>query len=506
MSEYKNPSVIAREALRRLAQRQLAPTPANFQSCYNEIAGVPDVQPFPEAMLREIAGSLFANNDEQEAWRVRLTQAIGRRSWIGVREAFAAFTEAGAANVPTRRVVDDPQGVQPEFAIRLARFVECVLPALGNDDDRINAAASGLIALLRQPCPEMPDIEERLAALTHQVLFAAEEQAEIKGSLLKLLHLVIENVGELAIDDSWLKGQIDSLLVSISPPLTLRHLDDVERRLRDVMEKQGRAKARSIEAQEEIRQMLTSFIERLATMNEVSTEFQGRVEESARQLERVTEVSELKPLLRDLVEATVGMAEETARSREHLSELQQHVLATEAELMQLHLELDTASALARHDPLTDALNRKGLDEALAREIANMRRKDEPLSLCLLDIDNFKKLNDRLGHEAGDQALIHLAEVARINMRPSDTLARYGGEEFIILMPDTTLQQGIEAMVRLQRELTKAFYLNGNERILITFSAGVAQLTTDENGADAIRRADKAMYLAKRAGKNRVMGA
>jgi diguanylate cyclase len=180
-------------------------------------------------------------------------------------------------------------------------------------------------------------------------------------------------------------------------------------------------------------------------------------------------------------------------------------LISEAELMQLHQELDNASALARHDPLTDALNRKGLDEALVREVSSMRRKDLPLSISLLDIDNFKKLNDRLGHDAGDGALIHLADVTRSNMRPSDTLARYGGEEFVVLMPDTTLEQGVEAMTRLQRELTKAIYLSGTEKILITFSAGVAQLTPEETGADAIRRADQAMYLAKRAGKNRVMG-
>jgi diguanylate cyclase len=92
------------------------------------------------------------------------------------------------------------------------------------------------------------------------------------------------------------------------------------------------------------------------------------------------------------------------------------------------------------------------------------------------------------------------------MRPQDTLARYGGEEFVILLPDTALEKGIEAMTRLQRELTRKFFLAGNEKILITFSAGVAQLEDKEAGADAIKRADHAMYLAKRAGKNRVLGA
>ncbi len=172
----------------------------------------------------------------------------------------------------------------------------------------------------------------------------------------------------------------------------------------------------------------------------------------------------------------------------------------------MHRELDRVSAQARHDPLTGALNRKGLDEALEREISGVRRKETPLCLALLDIDNFKKLNDTLGHATGDLALAHLATVARECMRPQDTLARYGGEEFVILLPDTAIDQGIEAMTRLQRELTKRFFLAETEKILITFSAGVAQLLTDEKGVDAIRRADQAMYLAKRAGKNRVVGA
>jgi diguanylate cyclase len=279
----------------------------------------------------------------------------------------------------------------------------------------------------------------------------------------------------------------------------------MERRLRDVMVKQSEAKHRSIEAQEEMRQMLAAFIERLATMNESSTSFQGKIEESAREIEKVKKIEELAPLLKGVIAATRAMAEETSQSREQLETLRGKVLATEAELVQLHLDLDSASALARHDPLTDALNRKGLDEALVREIANVQRKASLLSVCLLDIDNFKKLNDRLGHEAGDSALIHLANVARASMRPTDTLARYGGEEFVILMPDTSLESGIEAMTRLQRELTKAFFLSGKEKVLITFSAGVAQLEPGESGADAVKRADQAMYLAKRAGKNRVLG-
>jgi diguanylate cyclase len=210
--------------------------------------------------------------------------------------------------------------------------------------------------------------------------------------------------------------------------------------------------------------------------------------------------------MKEVVATTRSIAYEIKNTHEELRTMREKVTATEAEIARLQQDLDAASSQARHDVLTGALNRKGLDEAMVREIADVRRKDTPLCTALLDLDNFKRLNDTKGHETGDAALAHLVAVTRECMRPQDTLARYGGEEFVIVMPETQLEQGIEAMTRLQRALTKRLFLAGNEKIVITFSAGVAQLANGETAQDAIRRADEAMYLAKRAGKNRVVGA
>ncbi len=503
MNESKTPTDIAREALKSLAVRHLPPTPANFQVCYNEIAGLPDVPPFPEKPLRQLAAALVPHDPQQETQLDNLSQAISRRSWQGVTDALTGFVLVNVAGHPVAVV---PQEELPaDFSATLGRVIDGFLPFFGSDSPRSLALAAELVLMLRQPRVEIVAVRGALEQLIYHVRSAVEEQLEIRDSLLKLLHLIVENIGELGLEDQWFKGQIDGLLASITPPLTLRHLDEMERRMRDVLDKQGCARARSVAAQQEMRGMLSEFIDSLASMNQSSSAFELRIEETARQMEKVTSPEELRPLLEGVISATHAMAEESAHSREQLRSLQQKVEVTEAELLQLHHELDNASALARHDPLTDALNRKGLDEALLREISSMRRKETPLSISLLDIDNFKRLNDSLGHEAGDGALVHLANVTRANIRPSDTLARYGGEEFVILMPDTALEAGIEVITRLQRELTKAIYLSGNDKVLITFSAGVAQVGSDESGSEAIKRADQAMYLAKRAGKNRVFG-
>ncbi|HEU0186956.1 MAG TPA: GGDEF domain-containing protein, partial [Gallionellaceae bacterium] len=120
------------------------------------------------------------------------------------------------------------------------------------------------------------------------------------------------------------------------------------------------------------------------------------------------------------------------------------------------------------------------------------------------IDNFKQLNDTLGHQAGDRALVHLSFIIKGTVRPTDAVARYGGEEFLIILPDTGLQDALGTIERLQRELTRKFFLHNNERKLITFSAGVALMTPGEDPLDLIGRADKAMYIAKKTGKNRVV--
>ncbi len=506
MDSAKSPSEIARETLKLLAVRRLPPSPENYRSLYEEVAGVRSTPQFPEAQLRHMARVIPCQTPGQQRQLKLFEKAIAQQDWAMLQNVLVGYANLGLAPAATPPPARSSITYLPAtLAQNLARLVDNTLPALSEEDTRVRDLAAELCTFLRAPEPPVPAAERMLGDFGYRLSFAAEDQAAIRQGLLELLRLIFENIAALSMDEPWLRGQAEALLAASTPPLSLRRLDDVQRRLKDVIFKQSEAKDRTVQAQTQMRDLLAAFIERLAQMDESSGSYSTRMEECAVRIGQATQLQDITPLLEEVMSSTRAMALDSRMARAELHDLRERAEATHAEIGQLRQDLDHASAQARHDPLTGTLNRKGLDEVMEREIARARRQDSPLCVALLDIDNFKSINDRLGHEVGDEALKHLVQVTREVMRPQDQLARHGGEEFVLVLPDTDLASGVKAMERLQRELTTRYFLQGKERLLITFSAGVARLEGDDY-AEAIRRADQGMYLAKRSGKNRVLAA
>jgi len=211
-------------------------------------------------------------------------------------------------------------------------------------------------------------------------------------------------------------------------------------------------------------------------------------------------------LLGKMLEDTRVMGVSVQRTRDMLEETQKRASDAEATIAKLTAELDYINEVAHQDYLTGALNRRGMDEALQREFARAERYQMPISIAMMDIDHFKKLNDSLGHSTGDIALKHLANIVKSVLRSTDVIARFGGEEFLIILPGTGKDEGAVIITRTQRELTKNYFLHNNERVLITFSAGVAEKKEGETMQNVIERADGALYIAKTSGRNRVITA
>lgn len=161
---------------------------------------------------------------------------------------------------------------------------------------------------------------------------------------------------------------------------------------------------------------------------------------------------------------------------------------------------------ANHDPLTGALNRRALSLITDKEMARFRRHGKPLSVMVMDLDNFKQINDRLGHNTGDVLLCRFVSVAKQILRGEDTFYRFGGEEFVALIPDATAEQALVAAERLRQafanDTIEQLHTNDNTAVNTTVSIGIAELDLGENIDDVLQRADTALYRAKSNGRNR----
>jgi diguanylate cyclase len=368
--------------------------------------------------------------------------------------------------------------------------------------------ARTLARRVRSACDnaELVAVAGALKSFWFKLELAVGDGAELHEGVLRLLALLIDNVSELVTDDKWLHGQIEAVRKIISNPLSLRVLDEAERSLKEIIYKQSQLKLSLNEGKTQFKNMVGTFLLQLSHMAEHAGNYHGKIEACAKRIRETEDIGKLTDLVGEVLNETRALQVDTLRARDELMATQKRAIEAESRIRELELELERISDQVSEDQLTGVLNRRGLEHALQRETARAERRHTPLSIGLLDIDNFKKLNDTLGHQAGDSALKHLAEVIRETLRPNDVVARYGGEEFLVLLPDTETAEGIDVMVRLQRELTRRFFLHDNERLLITFSAGVASFEPGEDPDSVIARADAAMYEAKRSGKNRVLPA
>jgi diguanylate cyclase (GGDEF)-like protein len=186
-------------------------------------------------------------------------------------------------------------------------------------------------------------------------------------------------------------------------------------------------------------------------------------------------------------------------ARNLLGILAGRVRADDAALGESGREQRHFERLATVDALTGLRNRRWLDEAFARQLARASRSNQPLSVLMIDIDHFKRVNDKCGHTVGDAILRRVAHTLAAGLRPQDLLARYGGEEFAVLLPGIETVQAIAVADRLRHGIQAA--ADGPKLPEITVSVGVASARRDETAVALLKRADEALYRAKQSGRN-----
>ena len=542
-----NPSEIARETLKTLAARKLAATPDNYARVYQEISGAVggsagaatssgQAKPTPAwpKLIRDLLKQLETPHKGITVTRKKdgVETVLNKFSSNGdalfekLQGLMHSWSDAPTASSLGELIPPEPvaTGTTPPAAA-----APTVPPGAKVYAEMVTQLREMLAQTLESSLTSQPDMASEIQALAQQARATTDydktsqlskqlrqhwiklelrdsDKAKIQEGVVRLLRLLVDNVGELASDDKWLHGQIAVLQEIIARPMDKRTIADAERNLRNAIIKQGFLKQSLVDAKTTLKSLMTTFIDRLGEVTEQTGEYHSRIEEYSRKIGGTDNLTELSHLLDDIMRDTRAIQTSAQRSHEELVNTRKQAQEAEDRVKQLEEELEHVSEKMHEDQLTGALNRRGMDEAIDREVKRADRQHTPVSLALIDIDNFKQLNDTLGHQAGDQALVHLTTVIKETLRPTDEVARYGGEEFIIIMSETGLEDAMASITRLQRELTKKFFLHNNERKLITFSAGVALRITDEAAEDVIGRADKAMYQAKKAGKNRVVAA
>lgn len=248
-----------------------------------------------------------------------------------------------------------------------------------------------------------------------------------------------------------------------------------------------------------IRAAVQSTLGTTETLSRDLGERHGALSDSVESFRKSRDRQEILELLGTIVRQSNGIRDSVESSRRELTESRRELEGIQKELAETRHELN-------HDSLTGVLNRRALEATLTHDIARVRRTGGQLTVAMIDLDHFKEVNDAYGHQIGDEVLIYFADIARAVMRQADALVRYGGDEFTMILPDTDTRGALLVLGRMHMLLGKTPFTREGNAIFVSFSAGVAQLASEEDDKSLIRRADQAAYQAKQAGRNCIRSA
>jgi len=555
-SAPQTPAVLAKAALRRLVVDKLEPTPENYARAYQLESGI---QPTPARAQAAAAPLSAADNAAQAAALAALIERIARgierggRNWTAARKKDSLQRVLSSSRSDLQRLqqrlgqlvgswesdtLDDmvdaddslthpapldalplpatsatspgePAAADADTAFPLWRrvadglsgTVQLALPPPPAPSADLSRQLAELLARLEEPSPTPLQADE-FDALCERARRMLQHRHHFVDQLSGLCQELTASLAELAEDDSWARGQVDAMKLQIDSGLTARSVRSVSELLGHTRERQQQLREDRARARDALKLLINRMLSELGELGQHTGRFHESVGRYADTIEKADSLESLAGVVREMVEEsrTVQSLVSQAQGRlesEHAKAvgLSERVAELEGELRRLSEEVST-------DQLTQIANRRGLMQAFDAERARMERGQTELSIGLLDVDNFKRLNDELGHAAGDTALKSLAAVVSKALRPTDLVARYGGEEFVVLLPDTPVQEGEQILTRLQRSLSGGLFMHEERQVFVTFSAGVTLYRQGEPIEAALERADEALYEAKRTGKNR----
>ena len=498
-------NTVARETLRRIAQEHISPTPETYARIYREIAATHPDHPSSETPdtsgpARQTAALITRLVAQVDAHHSGITITRKRE---GLKRALIPRAEPVESLVSRlNRLMDSWNGPNAETGANVSQFLGTDI--LGASQMGVDLAIPA--PTLGQTVPSgqhLHRVQAPAASMRGTTGVSDLSERVISLRLAGLLALLLKNIGDLTPESGALSQQIEQIGRVLTAPLTEKKLDEAERCLRALIMRQGVIKQSLDDTKRAMRELAGTLLERLQTLVTSTDMYSTQVFEMSERIATADNFEQLSELTQMLVSDSRLMSNNFAAERTMLLEARARVSALQARTASLEKELREATVLVRTDPLTGALNRRGFGEAFQASMAQAAAAAAgPLpSLALIDVDNFKRINEEFGHSVGDEVLCSLVKVLQQSSMPGHTVARYGGEEFAVLFPATAAQDAQRAIVTMQQALESSTPTTPTGQPRITFSAGLAQVGGDETLAQVIARTDRALRSAKHSGKN-----
>jgi len=308
------------------------------------------------------------------------------------------------------------------------------------------------------------------------------------------------------IDSEEFKKKIDDLTEKLISEEKTKKLQSVfEKNKKNIITYVKKQKEYLKDREDEFKEIIELLTKAMAVGDHDNQVYNEKIYKQSEKLEKITLLDDIKKIKNNLIIEIENIRKTLKEKEFHDSEKLEKL---SKKVNSLNVELEKAKEESAKDGLTGVYNRKAFDRYINKLVERNTVTRARFSILLLDIDDFKKINDNFGHQTGDRVLVATAHKCKEFIRSDDFLARYGGEEFVVVLPGASLRNAVKKGKLICKQIAKAMYALEESKedtiISITLSIGASVHKKGDTVATIIKRADKALYAAKQAGKNRVV--
>ncbi len=319
---------------------------------------------------------------------------------------------------------------------------------------------------------------------------------EFSDRVTRLLITCFEGICSLLPETEALHDKLTSMLQVLKKAIRVKPVSDFAKEIQDYFVKRKLEDDFRATERDEMKQILVELTEIFKGTVSASGEFGDEVKAQLDEIQKLDSLSDMRVVKDRIVAGLQKMRDQSLSLKKELESYRQITTS-------LSQRLEHSQAMALVDALTNVLNRSAYDLKIGQLIRAFARHKEPAALMVVDIDYFKKINDKYGHKAGDNVLASVAASLRDTIRTSDTVFRYGGEEFVVILDRITVENAENLAEKVRKRVEKDYFVDKDLTIKVTVSIGLTGLQEGDTELVVFERADRAMYESKRKGRNKV---